>query len=328
MTRASESTLASRLPALAMLLFGGAVIGLAPILVRWAAAGPAAAGFWRLTLALPVLALIARPWTPGAGGEGGQGPFPKIVLVAGVMFALDLAFWHYGIAFTSVANATVLTNLTPVVVTALAWIVFRERPGGLFLAAVALAVFGAGLLAMAHPAAHPLTAQALTPAGGVHSLTGGPALTPHAVNPPLGDALSLITAFWYALYLLCVGRARRTLGPTRVMFWSTLVAAPLMLFVTLAFGEPLLPTTSWGWLACLGLAAVHVAGQGSIAWALGRLPTATASMVVLIQPVVAALLGWWWLHEALGVWQTVGGAIALTGVVLSQWASARRAAAA
>ena len=314
---APDSAPTPRLDALGMLFFGGAVIGLAPILVRWAAAGPAAAGFWRLFLALPALALMARPWAPGTGGEGGQGPFPKLVLVAGVMFTLDLAFWHYGIANTSVANATVLTNLTPVVVTALAWIFFRERPGGLFLAAVALAIFGAVLLATAHPAA-------LTPPGNGHSLTGAATLAHRPVNPPLGDALSMITAFWYALYMLCVSRARRTLGPTRVMFWSTLVAAPLMLVVAILLREPLLPATALGWMACVGLAAMHIAGQGSIAWALGRLPTATASMVVLIQPVVAALLGWWWLGEALGVWQTVGGAIALSGVVLSQLVSARR----
>jgi drug/metabolite transporter (DMT)-like permease len=80
------------------------------------------------------------------------------------------------------------------------------------------------------------------------------------------------------------------------------------------------PKTPAGWAACVGLGLTHVFGQGSIAWALGRLPPATAAVTVLVQPVVAALLGWFLFNEIFGVWQGVGAAIALTGVVLAQWA--------
>jgi len=107
------------------------------------------------------------------------------------------------------------------------------------------------------------------------------------------------------------------------MFWSSLVAAPVMLVVALALHEPLLPTTLVGALACIGLAGVHVAGQGSIAWALGRLPTATTALVVLVQPVVAACLGWILFAEAIGSWQVLGGALTLSGVALAQWSSSR-----
>ena len=46
--------------ALAVLLFGACVIGLSPILVRLSDTGPAAAGFWRLAFALPLLAILTR----------------------------------------------------------------------------------------------------------------------------------------------------------------------------------------------------------------------------------------------------------------------------
>ena len=86
-------------------------------------------------------------------------------------------------------------------------------------------------------------------------------------------------------------------------------------------GEPLVPTTTAGWAACAGLGLMHVAGQGSIAWAMGRLPTPTASVVVLVQPVVAALLGYLLFAEAIGPLQGLGAAITLAGVVLAQWAA-------
>lgn len=278
-----------------MLLGGACVIGLAPILVRLTQAGPAATGFWRLLFSLPLLATLASRSSGGVGR-----PF-RLGLLAGLAFALDLGFWHYGIANTSVSKATVLTNLTPVVVTAIAWIVLKQRPAPIFLAAVALAVAGASIMALAK---------------GVGSV--GP-------NPALGDMLSLATALWYALYFLAVSAARKSAAAARIMFWSSLTGAPLLLLAAILLGEPVFPAAAAGWAACVGLGLVHVAGQGSIAWALGRLPPATASVTVLVQPVVATALGWLLFSELLSLPQAVGAAVALTGVVLAQTASRTRA---
>ncbi|MET3525691.1 DMT family transporter [Phenylobacterium koreense] len=294
----TEAAMASpdngRLKALGVLVAGGAIIGLAPILVRLSDAGPAAIGFWRVTFALPLLALMALR------SDGGVGAPSKFALIAGLAFAGDLSFWHYSIHYTSVANATVLTNLTPVVVTIVAWLAFRQRPANLFLLAVGLAVGGAWMMAAGRGAGAP------------------------GANPPLGDSLALSTAGWYAIYLMGVAAARKSAGAARVMFWSSLASAPVLLAVALALGENLTPSSAAGWAAVVGLGVMHVAGQGSIAWALGRLPAATASVVVLIQPVVAAILGWMLFAEAMTPLQMAGGMLALFGVVLAQAASRQR----
>lgn len=281
--------------ALLVLLLGACVIGVGPILVRLADVGPVMAGFWRLTFALPLLALLTRR------AEGSISGFAPIALLTGLAFALDLGFWHYGIAFTSVAKATVLSNLTPVVVTAVAWLVLKQKPSPLFLVAVALAVAGAWIMAMARDTGF---------AG---------------KSPLLGDILSTTTAFWYALYFLGVSSARRTMGASKLMFWSSLTGAPILLLAGLGLHEQLIPASLTSWAACIGLAVMHVTGQGSIAWALGRLPAATASVTVLVQPVVAALLGWSIFGEVFGPIQAVGGAIALCGVVLAQWSARPKA---
>ncbi len=78
----------------------------------------------------------------------------------------------------------------------------------------------------------------------------------------------------------------------------------------------------------MGLGLVHVAGQGSIAWALGRLPTALASVTVLVQPVVAAMLGWAIFGEAVVAMQAAGAAVLLCGVVLAQRSSGQKKTAA
>ncbi len=283
----------SRWTALAALVGGACIIGLAAILVRLSHTGPAATGFWRLLFAAPLLAVMSRRTSGGVGRPSHLG------LLAGLFFALDLGFWHYGIRYTSVANATVLTNLTPVVVTAFAWVFLKQRPRALFLTAVAAAVGGASLMA--------------------YGKGGGELL-----NPPLGDALSVTTAFWYALYFLVMAEGRRTESASRLMFWVSMAGAPLLLAAALALGEPLKPADAVGWAACVGLGVMHVTGQGSIAWAMGRLPTATASVVVLVQPVIAAWLGWMLFGESIGPLQGLGAAITLSGVVLAQWASRKR----
>ena len=110
------------------------------------------------------------------------------------------------------------------------------------------------------------------------------------------------------------------------MLWSSLTGAPLLLGSARLLGERVLPAAAGGWAACIGLGAVHAAGQGSIAWALGRLPPATASVTVLVQPIVAAGLAWLLFNELFSAWQGFGAAVALTGVLIAQWASRTRTA--
>ena len=287
--------------ALAALVFGALVIATTPILVRLAACGPAAAGFWRLAFATPLFLLMAVG-APRVGvvDVGAIGTPNRAMLLAGLWFALDLGCWHYGIRYTSVANATVLPNLTPVIVTLVSWWLFRERPRALFLGGMATAIAGAVLMA---------ETAAAEPPGSL---------------PHVGDILSASTALWYAFYFLAVRSARLTRPTLSVMLWSCLVGAPLLIVAALVMREQILPATALGWAAVAGLGLAHVFGQGSIAWSLGRLPASTASVTVLVQPVAAAGLAYLVFGETLTPLQALGGGIALGGIVLAQQAPARR----
>ncbi len=277
--------------ALMILLAAACVLGLAPILVRLTETGPAAAGFWRFMFAMPLLIVLTT--RPGAAGIGRPS---KWMIVAGLFFALDLSFWHYGIVMTSVANATVLCNLTPVVVTLFGWIVFKERPARMFILALGLAMGGA--FAMAAGA------------------DGG-----QGTNPLLGDLFSLSVALWYSGYFLAVKAARSSAGAMRITLWATGVGVPLMGIVALMLGEDMIPATAAGWAACVGLGVMHVVGQGGVAWALGKLPASVTAVTILIQPIVAGALGWWIFGETLTPVQALGGALVLGAIVLAQISS-------
>jgi drug/metabolite transporter (DMT)-like permease len=287
--------------ALAVLIFGACMIGFGPVLVRLAREAhvdPSGSAFWRVALALPILTVMTLRGR-SAGAEGGRLGPTWMAALAGFLFAGDLVCWHYGIRYTAIAKATVLSNMTPIIVTTAAWVLLRETPRPVFLVGMALGVGGSVLMALAK---------------------GGAGIDPH-----LGDAFSAGAAVWYAIYMLVVRHARQSMSASVLMLWSSVVGAPLLLACAFSLGERIWPTSALGWAALAGLGVMHVAGQGSIAWALGRLPAPLAAVVVLVQPVVAAIAAWAAFGERMTWMQALGGAIALGGVVLAQAAGRARA---
>jgi drug/metabolite transporter (DMT)-like permease len=283
-------------PALGALLAGATFIALSPIFVRVSEAGPTATAFWRVALAVPALWILY--WLkPGPRARRYSGKW-WLLVAAGLAFAGDLGFWHTSIKLTSVANSTLLANLASIFVTLAAWIFLRQRPTRMFLAALAIAL--AGVLLLVHTSLQ-------------FSATG-----------LAGDALGVVTAMFYAGYLLAVKGLRDRGEPTlHLMAVTTTITAIVLFPVALATGEPMLPQSATGWWILAGLALVsHAAGQGLIAYALAHLPAAFSSVSLLFQPVMAALFAWLLLAEPLAPLQVAGGVIVLAGIHLARRGSA------
>ena len=214
----------------------------------------------------------------------------------GALFAGDILFWHWSITYTTVANATLFANLAPVIVTFGAWFYLREHVSLRFLLGMALAMGGAALLVNASAAM--------------------------GARYVFGDILGLITACFFGAYVVAVARLRDRNAASTIMFYSSTVTCVLLLAATLVSGERLLPTTLNGWTVLLALAWISQAmGQGLIAYALGHLPASFSALAILIEPLTAAILGWVWLGEALGVVQAVGGVVVLAGISVAHRAS-------
>lgn len=285
--------------ALGALLAGATFIALSPIFVRLAldgGVGPTATAFWRVALAVPVLwaayALRRRPRARRYSGKW------LLLAAAGLAFAGDLAFWHTSIKLTSVANSTLLANLASIFVTLATWIFLRQRPAPMFVAGLAAALAGVALLVH--------TSLRFSPTG------------------LAGDALGVVTAMFYAGYLLAV-KGLRDRGETtlHLMAVSTTLSAVLLLPAALATGEAMVPRSTDGWWALAGLALVsHAAGQGLIAYALAHLPAAFSSVSLLFQPVMAAAFAWLLLSEPLVPLQMAGALVVLFGIYLARRGSA------
>ncbi|MDD3444162.1 MAG: DMT family transporter, partial [Zavarzinia sp.] len=105
----------------------------------------------------------------------------------------------------------------------------------------------------------------------------------------------------------------------RLMLWSSAVTALALLPIAVASGEALLPASIEGIAVLVLIAWVsQAAGQGLIAEAMGHLPAGFSALVILVEPVAAALLGWLVLDEGLGPMQALGGLLVLAGIAIAR----------
>lgn len=285
-------------PALAMflaLLLGATCIGFSGIFVRFADVGPAAAGFWRMAFALPVLGLWMgleqrRPGRPAATA----GALLPIAL-AGLAFGVDVVLYNASLAFTTIANASLLGNLSPVAVVLGGWLLFAERPSRRILGALALALGGALMLVLP-------------------KFTGSAAPAPGSL---FGDSLAIGAAVSYAAYILAVRRARDRAEAGRISLISSAICAVFCLVAALALGETIIPASLTGWLAVIALGLVsHALGQGLITLSLGHYGASAASLVMVWPALVSVLAAWAIFGEQPSPAQAFGGVAILAAVLM------------
>jgi drug/metabolite transporter (DMT)-like permease len=267
------------------LVLGNVMLSFGPWMVRLADVGPLAAGFWRLTLAAPILviALIAtRQRLPGAT------LLPWIALIgAGTFFAADLGSWHAGILRTRLANATLFGNVTSFLLPIYGFIVARQLPRSAQALALLLAAAGTALL-----------------------MGRSYELSPRNLA---GDALCLAAGIFYTVYLILAGRAVgvSTLGRLTVMTLAGTL--PLLLFADL-LGERIIPH-DWTPLILLALGS-QIIGQGLMIFALGQVEPIVIGLTLLVQPIIASIIGWIGYGERLTMFDLVGAAMIAVALVI------------
>ncbi|MFT7835997.1 DMT family transporter [Saccharothrix sp. BKS2] len=243
--------------------------------------------FWRCLLSLPVL--LALVWWERRRGTARRRVL--LPLLAGVGLGVDFVLWGDAIGLVGAGVATVVLSVQVVIVPAVAFLVHGERPSKRFLVAVPVLLGGIVL------------------AGG---LAGTPAF---GADPVLGAVLALGAGLGYAAYLLMI---RHSTGPgarEHTLCLATVSAG----VVAAVLGVPtdrLDLTPGWpalGWLLALALVG-QVVGWLLISTALPRLSSSTGATLMLLQPVIAILLGIALLEERPSTLQLTGCCVVLASV--------------
>jgi drug/metabolite transporter (DMT)-like permease len=277
-------------------------IGSSGIFVRLSQTGPTATAFWRGILATPIFGLWVlfdkRRGLLANDGDSSSTPYGPLFWAA-VCFGLDLLLWHWSLIKTSIAASTLEANLAPLIVTLIAWIIWKQRPSGKFLLALGLALCGVLLI--------------VSPKLGGHQ------------GSLWGDVLGLGTACFYAGYLAIVSRMRVSTSTNVVMFWTSLIYSLLLLPIALT--QKFYPDNAHGWALLLGLAVVvHVLGQGFVAYALAHLPATFGSVGLLVQVPAAGLYAWLILDERFQLIQIAGGVVVIAAILMARASSQSKTA--
>ena len=267
-------------------LIGSSALAFGPWLVRLSGTGPVAAGFWRLALALPFLFVIAAMTRQPVHWPGRK--LAILVAFAAFFFAADLAAWHAGIHTTKLGNATLFGNVSSFAFAGWGLWLARRMPSRMQGLALGLAALGAALLM-----------------GSSFELSS---------RNFAGDLLCLFAGLLYAGYLIAVQHGRGSLKPLPLLFLASAFGAAMLLPLSLALGEQVIPH-DWTYVLLLALAS-QVLGQGLLVYGLGHVPPLVVGLTLLTQPAISGFVGWTIYGETLSPADWLGAAAIGTALVL------------
>jgi len=219
---------------------------------------------------------------------------------------LQFLFQFRGLSLTTVSHASLMVGTMPVMLAIGATIFSGERLHGWGWVAIFVSTIGAALIVFGH--SNTVSAN-------------GPTLK--------GDLLVvfslLIALFWVLLNKQLMG----THSSVMVTAYGTLLGTAMLAFVVpLIYGMPPVhgvSTKAWLALAASGLlctAATTLLWN----WGMTQVPASQAGVLLNMEPLIGSLLGVLVLHEALGVWAYVGGALIVAAAVALTTHSSRAVA--
>jgi drug/metabolite transporter (DMT)-like permease len=217
----------------------------------------------------------------------------------GVTFTADLILFFVAVQETSIANATVIGALQPLLVLVVAGPLFGERPRVAELAWGAVAVAGTALVVL----------------GG----DGGGA------NSTYGNVLAVGALVAWTAYFVFTKTARQHLTAFEYLTGMAIVAAVVVLPLPLLFEGTLGGTDADGWLTIVYITVINgLLGHFLMAYAHGHVSLLTVSLLTLGIPVISAAAAAIWIDEPLTSPQVVGMAVVLVALALVSLSTARR----
>jgi DME family drug/metabolite transporter len=233
--------------------------------------------------------------------RSGQSPLRQIrraglpAAVAGLALVAAYTGAIYAIQITSVANAMLLFATAPFMAAVLGWIALREPVRGATWIAIAVAIFGIGIMVSGSPA--------------------GGALT--------GSLAALASAFGFAVFTVAL-RWGKSGDMLPSVLLSGLFAIVIMAVICLSLGLPLVLSLNDGGIA-MGMGVFQV-GTGLILYTLGSrsLPAAELALLSLAEVLLGPVWVWIFLGETVKATTLLGGLVLLAAIAGNALSGVRR----
>lgn len=272
----------------------GSYVGLSRLLV---AVFPVLLLAW---LRFGIAAVVMLHWVPRREGDAVLSRHDRWLLfwesfLGNFLFSICML---YGVALTSALAAGVTMAAIPAAVAVLSRVFLHEQIRPRVVAAIACAVLGIALLALARNSA---TAE------------GGSVL---------GYALLLAAVLCEASYVVIGKRLTGSVSPRRISalinLWGLALVTPFGLWQALSFDFRAVPGSTWLLLVFYAVAASMVTVW---LWMQGlrHVPSSRAGVFTVMLPVAAALVGVVVLGETFGAAHVTAFALAMAGLLLATW---------
>lgn len=259
-------------------------VSLAPVIVAGSDVHGAAMAFWRCWVGLAVVGVIALL------RQEMRWEHVRMAAPAGLCFGASIGLFFWASQVTSIANASLITVLQPIVLMAGARFRFGElvTPRDVLWAFVAIA--GAVVLVLAGD--------------------------PTGTGDIRGDLLASISVVVGAGYFILGKRVLETVPVFAFMTGMFTAAGVLLGLVVAASGVNLSPATSAGWARVFGVALLPGIGHVLLNIAQNRAPLNLIGVIQLLVPVNATLLAFWFLDQSVTPLQLAGMVIVITALTI------------
>lgn len=293
MTSSTEPSF-SKFRVLGILAFGIISISFAPILVKLATnASPYLVAMARTSMAF--LFLIPFHF---AGKKKKRTVSKKehlSVVVAGVLLGVHFIAWISSIYYTSVASASVLVTVHPIILILVERFYYHIRFRKAVWFGVLVSFSGSVLL-------------------GYSDFDGE---TIHA-NPLLGNSLAFAAAVIFSAYFLIGNRIRQNRDWLEYVFPVYGYAALTTLIAYFIMEGFTLEISGMVFLVCLGMAlGPQIAGHGSLNYAVKYISPTILSTLILFEPAISSVLAYFLFDEIPLPLSFVGMIVVLTGIILT-----------
>lgn len=216
-----------------------------------------------------------------------------LLSVGGMWMALHFVLWSASLVYTSVLVATVVVCSSPIWTAVFEIAFLRARLTRLILLGLVLAVGGNVVIALGS------------------SADGG-------TNHALGGFIALVAAVAIAAQRT-IGRLLRLHIPVFPYLWFMYLAGTTVLVpVMVASQTPIIGYTpqAYFWMFLLTLLP-QLLGHGAFNYALGYFSATFTSLIIQMQPPIAAVVAYFALGEVPSWLQVVGGIVIVSGVVIA-----------
>lgn len=258
------------------------------IWVKLSALSPINTGLYRVLFSIPLLLPFTCKHLKHLSKKD-----VAILFFAGIFLAGDVALWNLSFSYTSVANANLLTNLTPFTVIPISYFLFKEKMPRFYLLGAVITLIG------------------------VFTLLGGK-ISPDESNY-FGDFLAFLASFFYAGFLLISYHLRDRIESSVIMFVSAFGSAVTLFFVSYFVEGLQTPQSIRQILPLIGLTlCLQVIGHNLLAHCQGKISINLSSVICLTQPAVATVYAFILFHETLSIMEIVGIVIVMAGVYLAK----------